>query len=263
MVDSSHILIVNDPKNLQRVKETNYWETGLAEAGLFYFSVNAGCIRMLLPQRQGGRHYPGSASEGLDDSVFNSTKYVIVSRGQLSGRDAYEVLFEDETQTPFSLQTSTDQWDRLIPANESGRILPFHVYRRGCKLLREFEGRFRHVELLPCLKLWDSRSTIVAKKASPLVEAAGLTGMTVNKPYPRKLPPDLAPFHVYVPDQGHCLIVVAAKYGTLGDPTERLIAYPVRAVLRVGYVLKDGLLWCDMPYDSFVGAIALPGEYEY
>jgi hypothetical protein len=264
MLDDSHILIVNDDTNGQLIRRTNYWETSLAQAGRFFFSVNAGCIRMLLPERQGGTTYPGSTREELDDSVLHSTKHVIVSRGKFAGQDAYEILFEDETNTPYTVHTSVGQWDRLIPASDSGRIVPFRIYRRGCILAREFEGRFRYVESLPCLKPWTTSSNKVAdKKVYSLAQAAGLTGTTVSKPYPGKLPPDLAPFHIYVPDQGHCLIVVAAECGMPSDPTTCLVPYPVKAVLRVGYVLRDGLLWCNLPYDKFLGAIALPDEYEY
>lgn len=256
------MFITNDPNNLQRIAETNYWESEYAEAGVFYFSVCAGCIRMLMPERQGGLPL-GIPGQKLDDSVFDTTKYVVVSRGDYGGILGYEVLFEDETDTPFVIQTSLDQWSQLLPVGESGRIVPFHVYRNGCVLVREFEGRYRYVGRLPYLKPWDANASAITPIARPIVEAAGLAGIALQRPYPGEMPPDLAPFHVYVPDQGHCLIVVAGQYGTTANPGQSLLAYPVKAVLRVGYTIRDGLVWCDMPYDSMLGAVALADEHEF
>lgn len=138
------------------IQETNYWDSPIAHGGYLFFSVNAGCIRMLMPDHQGGEPL-NSTRQQLDDSVFDATKYVIISRGHYGGPVAYEVLFEDDTLEPFVIFADCRQWDRTIPDSESGRTLPFHVYRRGCTLVRKFEGRFRCVNQLPCLRPWTAR----------------------------------------------------------------------------------------------------------
>lgn len=137
-----YLAIVNDGA---LIKSTNYWTGPYAMAGKCYFSVNAGCIRLLLS----GRETPP-----LGDDVLNSTRYVIVTRGKYRGQDGYEVLFEDTSSRPFVILTLANQWDRLLPRSESGRMgIPFHVYRNG-HLVRKMTARFRMVPMLPYLRPW-------------------------------------------------------------------------------------------------------------
>jgi hypothetical protein len=67
--------IVNDGVS---IKSTNYWTSAYAKAGNCYFSVNAGCIRLLLS---------GKETPPLGDDVLDSTRYVIVTRGKYHGQD--------------------------------------------------------------------------------------------------------------------------------------------------------------------------------
>ena len=113
--------------------------------GYCRFSVNAGCIRLLLPEK---------TLFSLEDDVLDGARYVIVTRGMYHGQDAYEVLFEDNSASPFAIHTLANQWDRLIPQSESGRKgIPFHVYRNG-SLVRKMAARFRTAPRLPCLRPW-------------------------------------------------------------------------------------------------------------
>jgi len=49
-----------------------------------------------------------------------------------------------------------------------------------------------------------------------------------------------------------------------GSPVEDwLVPAPVRAVLRAGYTVRDGLVWCRLPYSSEVGLLTPPEEDEY
>ena len=125
------------------IKSTNYWTSNYAMAGKCWFSVNAGCIRLLLS----GRETPP-----LDDEVLDGARYVIVTRGKSEGKDAYEVLFEDMSSCPFVIFTLANQWDRLLPHSDSGRTdIAFHVYKDG-RLVRKTTARFRIVSSLPCLR---------------------------------------------------------------------------------------------------------------
>jgi len=99
----------NDGKKLI---STNYWESDYARNGLAYLSWNAGAARLLLPFNL------INALKEISDS-----KYVIVSRGAWAaqgGRDAIELLFEDNSDSPYCLHLSAQQTDRLLPEEDQG-----------------------------------------------------------------------------------------------------------------------------------------------
>lgn len=82
-----YITIGNDGPD---IAGTNYWASPQATAGKPYFSINAGSIRVLLPDNMTG---------ALKD--MRTAKYVILSRGPWPemGRDeAMEILFEDHSE---------------------------------------------------------------------------------------------------------------------------------------------------------------------
>jgi hypothetical protein len=129
------------------ITNTNYWTSDYVRRGYCFCSVNEGCVRLLLPA-------PTSSLSDLNDDVFAQTRYVIISRGKRQGRDAYEMLFEDGSSCPYVLSTLANQWDRAIPASDSGRTdIAFHVYRSG-RLARRLTARYRFVKQVPCLKRW-------------------------------------------------------------------------------------------------------------
>jgi hypothetical protein len=133
--------------NGKHITSTNYWKSTYSQNGYCYFTINAGCVRLLLPQGEGH-------GQQFDESVLDTTQHVIITRGHYQGRDAYEVLFEDGSSEPYVMFTLANQWQRGIPRSESGRTgIAFHVYRDG-RLIRQLEARFREVETLPCLKPW-------------------------------------------------------------------------------------------------------------
>ena len=142
------IYVQNDDCNPKLVAETNYWDSILFENGSLFFSVNAGCVRMFLPRLEAW-----NIDEILDDSVYETTKYIIISRGIYQRRDCYEILFEDGTENPYAIFTSADAWDRSISSNDTGASLEFHIYEKR-QLIRRYECRFRFVSTLPCLKPW-------------------------------------------------------------------------------------------------------------
>jgi hypothetical protein len=131
--------------NGKLIESTNYWQSSYAKNGVYYFTINAGCIRLLVPS---------SPATPFGDDVLKGTQYVIITRGQYQGRDAYEILFEDGSDSPFVIFTGANQWERAIPKSEAGRTdLGFDVYKNGQRV-REMTARFRAVAHLPCLKPW-------------------------------------------------------------------------------------------------------------
>jgi len=98
-----------------------------------------------------------------------------------------------------------------------------------------------------------------------LVRRAGLERYTVSgRQYPQALPPELEGAYCYTVDGGHSIIVVLENEYRPGTPVEEwLVAAPVRSVLRAGYSVRDGLVWCRLPYSSEFGLLTPEGEDEY
>lgn len=84
-----------------------------------------------------------------------------------------------------------------------------------------------------------------------------------DRPYHSPLPADLSPWHVYVADSGHNLVVIPTSLWGTKDPDQLLIPVPVRAVLRAGHELRDGWLVSPVTVDPGLGYVAGPDEDEW
>ena len=113
------------------IEKTNYWSTKQAKDGIIYFSVNAGCIRALVPE---------SKKKILQE--MKTGKKVILSRGPFpsQGReDAFEILFDDYSDDPFVIYTGVDHHQKCAQAHFSATI---HAQARGsenmqCRMLSQ------------------------------------------------------------------------------------------------------------------------------
>ncbi|MEU5181188.1 hypothetical protein AB0G49_14160 [Streptomyces longwoodensis] len=101
------------------------------------------------------------------------------------------------------------------------------------------------------------------------VIAQSLPGMVdFGRPYGRPLPEELAPWHCYTLDGGHCILVVLDD-GRLGDQPSReeiegrLVPAPVKAVEREGWRMVDGFVVCKLPYDPVLGLVVPEEDDEY
>lgn len=130
------IVIINHGSNLL---ETNYFETEAARMGFFFTSWNAGALRLLVPD-----------SQHAALAEMASAKNVVITRGRLDGRDVYEVLFDDETQTPLAIWIDAANSDRHVAMESHGKALDVHVITRQ-ECVGTWPGRFR-VAPLPCLE---------------------------------------------------------------------------------------------------------------
>ena len=93
----------------QDIQSTNYWQTEHAARGFFYISINAGAIRLLVPDVQ-------------IHAILEMTtaREVVVSRGPWPDQgkhDGIELLFEDDSDNPYCLHLMSEQCDRL-PGNK-------------------------------------------------------------------------------------------------------------------------------------------------
>ncbi len=116
------ITFENDGIILQR---TNYFDSPQAQSGEFYLTWNAGCARLLVPDNQ--KHQLTEMKTG---------KRVIIS----AIPNGLEIVFDDDSETPFLIQLAQEQTDRVITVSDIGDDFQFSVYiRLGEKYA--FQGR--------------------------------------------------------------------------------------------------------------------------
>lgn len=110
-------------------------------------SWNAGAARLLIPE----------LNEHMIDEV-ETAQYVVISKGlwkEQNNNNALEILFEDGSDAPFSIQLLANQCDRHLPHSDHRCDVDFLAYtRKG--LAFKLSGKYRVVESIPCLEPWNS-----------------------------------------------------------------------------------------------------------
>lgn len=128
--------------NGQDIASTNYWATPHAAAGYAFASWNAGALRLLLPP---------ALLRDLPD--MQAAPVAIVTRGRLQGRDAVEIMFDDNSEAPYALHVLAEQSDRLVPADQHG--MPIIVTAWAASgMLHTWRGKYRVSKELPDLSPW-------------------------------------------------------------------------------------------------------------
>ena len=131
------------------IAASNYWDSEYNRAGKVFCSINAGAIRILIPD-----------SQRALIKEMRTGKEVILSRGpwpDMGLPEAVELLFDDGSQNPFALHLSPTSFDFLpaqpppgqewkIIAWESMNGKPHQVFWSRC--------RWRQVARIPCLLPW-------------------------------------------------------------------------------------------------------------
>lgn len=110
------IIIHSHRKN---IVATNYWTLPDCKEQ-FYMSFNAGACRILLPQRF--QHY-------LRD--MKTSKQRVITFGEYSpfgDQMAYEVLFDDHSDRPFSMATTLGAVDRYLSDTDHGEVIELSVW---------------------------------------------------------------------------------------------------------------------------------------
>jgi len=126
---------------------SSYWGSAIEEAGKVWVSTNAGAIRVLVPR---------VVRRVIED--MRSAKHVICSRGPWPAggkQDAMELLFDDGTDSPFSLHVGPESVDLFPGEPEAGRSWVCSVWdwKKG-KPHKAVERpcHWRRVPTLPWLK---------------------------------------------------------------------------------------------------------------
>lgn len=132
------------------ILSSNYWELPEAVAGKFLVSLNAGAFRLLIPANQ----------EGLIPEL-QTAKGVAISRGPWPAQglaDAFEVLFDDGTSSPYALHCTPESFDRLPTAENVAGEWIFTAWtqpRRGKpRCVLERPCRYRLSPKIPDLRPW-------------------------------------------------------------------------------------------------------------
>lgn len=123
-----------------RLTNTNYWDSELASWGKFFFSVNAGCIRMLVPE-----------SQESCIKEMKTGKDIVISKGPWPAekRDlGIEIMFDDHSEEPFTIHVGVEQWDTLPKVEAGKKRWEFAVYTRG-KIHFQKKCYVRDVEKIP------------------------------------------------------------------------------------------------------------------
>lgn len=101
--------------NGQALTSTNYWQTEHASTGLLYLSGNAGALRLLVPE----------AAEGLLAEMRTGKRVTIEPSLHLPDGQCVDLVFEDGTDSPFSVAVDLKQIDRPL---QRGAGIPFTVW---------------------------------------------------------------------------------------------------------------------------------------
>jgi hypothetical protein len=125
------------------IKSTDYWQTTHAKQGYFYLSINAGAFRLLIPPC-------------MEDVIpqMQTGKTIVISHGKYQGeKDAFEILFDDHSDSPFSVMVDALQADRKPELIDDKKQFQFLAYSEsGIEI--DTKCYFRFVKNIPCLKKW-------------------------------------------------------------------------------------------------------------
>lgn len=132
------------------IVSSTYWGSEHEKRGKVYCSVNAGCIRLLVPRR---------ARRLIADC--RSGKYAVLSRGpwpQMRLDDAVEIMWEDGSDSPFAMHLSPESFDLLPGEPAPGMEWTISVWdeKKGRPHLAvQRRCHWRRVPNLPWLRPWE------------------------------------------------------------------------------------------------------------
>ena len=103
----------------QQLIATNYWTTELAAKGFFYLSANAGAFGLLVPKAQ-----ESTIAE------MKTAQFCAITKGfsQQRGGNMFEMLFDDNTKTPFQLLLCEEQLNHEWIQGDVGKEYRLDIY---------------------------------------------------------------------------------------------------------------------------------------
>lgn len=123
------------------IVSTDYFDSPLAAAGLFFLSWHLGQLRILVPDTH------RSALPEMQTALM-----VVVTGGLLPiGESGLEVMFDDGSADPFAITLGISQSD--CPALPQGAEFVVSAWTRNGRA-SSWPARYRQMSRLPCLKPW-------------------------------------------------------------------------------------------------------------
>lgn len=101
------------------IKDTTYWETDVSPED-YHLVFNIETYSLLLP-------------DGKNDWLVKilESESVVITKGSYNGKnDCFEIMFEDDTETPYRLIISDEQFSRISPLKE-GCNGHFYIFSGG------------------------------------------------------------------------------------------------------------------------------------
>jgi len=123
--------------------ETTYFDTEMCAKGFYHLVHNNGKYFLFLPKWK---------EKVLQE--MQTGKQVIITRGSHEGKkDSFEIMFDDETETPFSVLIRDEQFTRLSPLKEGwhGTLYVYSGDIDECRLIFPYVY-YRITDNLPCLE---------------------------------------------------------------------------------------------------------------
>jgi len=107
------------------ITNTTYWDTDVCEAGSYHLVFSVDTYSLLIPENK---------DDWLEEIV--EAESVVITRGNYNGKnDCFEIMFEDNTETPFMIIISDEQFSRVSPLKEgwNGHLYIFVGSLNNCK----------------------------------------------------------------------------------------------------------------------------------
>jgi len=112
------------------VVSSSYWGSHHEQEGYYYLTPNAGWLRLLCPRACGeiGEMATGKIV-GMTFGIVRS----IIKAGMVVGKEMIEIMFDDQTASPFVLYLDVELMERSPASGDFGRKLKMSVWedRRG------------------------------------------------------------------------------------------------------------------------------------
>ena len=116
------------------IVNTNYFDSPMGKAGMYYTSASAGVVRLLVPD-----------TEVRCISEMKTGKLCVITSGVYRGQSSIEVMFDDRSRSPFAMFIEEGQCDfrvcndrarmTLAAWTRSGKVAEWPAYQRVGKKL--------------------------------------------------------------------------------------------------------------------------------
>lgn len=136
--------------NSQEITSTNYWELPYNTRGEFYISINAACVRLLIPEKFDADIDFIDALLSSKQIILSILKKYLIEENKL----AIELMFDDHSQNPYCIHMGAHQIDRLFLNEDNNKITRFISYAKGLRVVNDTHCGIRHVNKIPCMSEW-------------------------------------------------------------------------------------------------------------